>query len=56
MTPSTLTNLLLTGILLMQAYALIFRAPRIKNPVPRNWRELEKKHEQPNNPPKFPLI
>ena len=44
-----LTNILLTGILLLQAFAIIFRDKRKKTPL--NWRELEKA----NNPPKFPI-
>ena len=32
MSSSILTNLLLTGILLLQAFAIIFRSPRTNNP------------------------
>jgi hypothetical protein len=45
MQSTTLTNLLLTGILLMQAFALIFR--RSSNP---------KSKTTAGNPPKFPLL
>lgn len=41
MEPSTLTNLLLTGILVVQCYSVIFRA------------RAERGKRESNNPPKF---
>ena len=52
MNTTTLTNILLTGIMLMQAYAIIFRAPAVRRPL--NWREIETAKES-NDPPHLPL-